>query len=138
MFLYEIDLASGRLIGLRRFYQARTYSAALDGTPGKKLNSHLISILQAAVQRIFGNGPVHCIEPMIVKDADGNDCLPQIVCMGAFHCVNPTTGSPAHYSQLHMIWFQERMAPHISADNLDKIKKVDWDHLARDYDFDDL
>jgi hypothetical protein len=150
-----LRLTSGREVVLDKLSQSRTYAGLLEGTPNKRSNDHDIQwALDEARRDPASLGEPFLFEPerrdylrapgdmQSVLDSQGNrpsgfqhipEWLPQIQCIGIFHSLRPVRDRTKHASSLTIVWYQDDFG--IDASAIDRLRSVDWDHHAIDFEF---
>jgi hypothetical protein len=102
------------------------------------MNDRLLSVLECRVQSVFGDWPVHVIEPprRTIEDRRGRgpaERLPGCWVAADFTAL-PTDGA-MQGSRLILVWFQETAFPMPADAILAQLRGVDWEGLARDFEY---
>jgi len=142
---YTITLAVGREINLMTLSQRLTYASLLEGLP---------SYNPKQVERDRLHAAQHAGCPAVTVDArpiplpipQGQSelyarrhkgeltSLPPVTCVARFESLAPVRGESADGSQLVMVWYQESFGLPGDPVLLDKIRQVDWEGLASNFD----
>lgn len=133
----DLKLYSGRVIHLCQLFQSPTYAGLLEGQPSASLNKEIIEKAMRDVgERLWNAGTPHLIEPVIqVRAGYSTPSLPPAVCLASFECFQGVSDPDEGYmSSLSLVWFQDDFALPIDPLILDKIKAVDWERLAEDWE----
>jgi hypothetical protein len=136
---YEVGVDASRKVHLYRIYQSRSYEGALFGRPDRASNRRVIEhALAFARQRLKFRGsptliPVRPAGGSVYGAADGNERLPDILCIGEFMWARPVRDVSCMYSSATFVWFQDRFAPPVAPDVLAQLREVDWTLVAQDW-----
>jgi hypothetical protein len=142
----NINLESGRVIGLESLAQDKTYAGVLMGAPRTYFNNGIIDHFREKAAKKYSSGRVIVLEPVRTPrnetgrtPDDSNararygpvEYLPAIVCEGVFR--SECLRRDSDYSLLVIIWWQPRFALPIEPGIVTQIAKVDWESSAWDY-----
>lgn len=133
---YEIGAEPGRKVHLFRLYQTRSHEGAMFGRTDREHNRRIIeNALAFARQRLKFRGIPQLVPVSMVRatPADGNDRLPDILCIGEFMWPRPVRDPAQVCSSATLVWFQDAFAPPISQDVLDEMREIQWDLIAVDW-----
>jgi hypothetical protein len=133
-------LDSGRRIDLCELRQSDFYEGLLEGLLTRERNRRgLVHRVEKERQRASSLHVIDPVETPIEHDGDypfGEPArLPRILCVGRFHSLSPALAADADYSELTVIWFQERFALPIAPDIEAQLVALDWAALAADQDY---
>ena len=145
----NIKLNTGREIRLDELSQHYTYAGLIEGKPDRKMNQRIIkSSVELAKSKLAYTGEPFLIPPK-ETGIELNDMeiggprdlydkermkIPAIVCLSGWNCYEPARDSEKMCSFLKIVWFQEEFAMPIYAAIIEKIKAIDWEKHAIDYD----
>lgn len=132
----DIRLVDGRAIRLRELEQSLVYEGLTDGVPTRGGNARLVEAFVAGASahgsRVVLLPPVESLIPGMGGDGPDEACtLPRTVVRARFESRVPVSPAGA-YSELTVMWFQDRWAPPIAPDAEALLRTVDWDAHARD------
>jgi hypothetical protein len=145
-----ITLHSGRSIILEELLQKQTYAGLLEGIPFASFNDQ-------RMKWALETGRTKCInesEPLLIapdrrdylrepgdmehfRSYKGGrpEWLPMVQCIGGFKSISPAHNYNMDGSHLVVVWFQNEFAPPISNGALEKMKSIDWESSATDYEY---
>jgi hypothetical protein len=135
----NIQLTSGRTVQLKELHQESVYEGGLEGVPTQADNARLVANLLVRVAKQFSM-PVELVPPaesLLDRPANRRGqpaVIPSVACAGRFVSSEPARDSSMHGSHLVVVWFQDDFGLHDHA-SLDRIKTVDWDAKASDFDW---
>ena len=138
MAVLEFRFASGRAARASALLVESTYAGLLEGLPSREMNDRLLSVLVGRVQSIFGDWPVHVIEPprRTGEDRRGRGPVERLPdCWVAADFTASPIDSAMDGSRLILVWFQETAFPMPADAILAQLRGVDWEGLARDFEF---
>lgn len=135
---YEVGVDAGRKVHLYRIYQTRSYEGALFGRPDRAINRRIIEqALAFARQRLRFRGTPTLIPVKPAGGAqgtaDGDERLPDILCIGEFLWARPARDVSHMFSSASFVWFQDRFAPPIAPEVLAELREIDWTMVAEDW-----
>jgi hypothetical protein len=134
---YEVGLDAGRKVHLYRIYQTRSYEGALFGRPDRATNRRIIERALAFCRQRLGFRGAPVLIPVAPADthgaADGDACLPDILCIGEFLWARPVRDVSQMFSSASFVWFQDSFAPPIAPEVLAELRDVDWTAIAEDW-----
>ncbi len=145
---YRLTLNTGREIGLTKLHQFRTYGNVIEGMPGYSPS------LATSICERYGKefSPIVIIDqtplPLPISQSYADELklrhnlhsLAPITVLVQFESNEPAKGAegkePEHWSPsgLSMLWFQKTLAMPIDELILEKIKAVNWDAHAENWD----
>lgn len=124
----EVNLRSGKQIFLGCFHVTLTYSCLLEGRIVPQINELALSSAKVTSKHVFPGLP-----RMLVNEAEMRrriqSVLPELLIVGEFalYDANPATGEmPRTFAAA---WFQDELEPIMSAENLEELKKIDFEHV---------
>ena len=138
----KLVVESGTVIRMCSFFLTSTYDGLLAGFPGRRRNAELVGLAVERAQQLWRGVPVQLIEPHPVlyiprqnpvPGPDGREYgyLPSFACAGRFQ------GEPANldadHSELAIVWLQEEVPPLVDFDATEKIRRLRWAELVKDY-----
>lgn len=123
----EIRLPSGRPLWCWKYLVSYTYANFMVRTPSEHCNEAMLVSVKNEAKRLFGEWPIHVIEP--TRGADAID-YPRIR-ITAFFTSLPVFDESL--SSLVVVWFQEMQSPIPDDAGKLALMGVDWDRLAVDY-----
>jgi len=132
----DLNLNSGRVIHLDQLFQYPSYSGLIEGQPSASSNKRIIENAMGYVgKKLWNAGSPHLIEPVIqIRAGYFTPSLPLIVCLADFECYQGVLAT-RYMSSLSLVWFQDDFALPIDPLIMDQIKAVDWENLARDWEY---
>ncbi len=113
------------------YYSYRTYSGCLEGYPPLDL---AYKSIRSQVKKLWGDRPVHIIEPEIKVIPKNGHFGPHNVLPSWTHIVwanGPEKDPENHGSQLVVVWFSNE--PIAKAENV--LEQVDWAAHAEDFQY---
>ena len=125
----HITLNGGRTIALARLEQSLTYGGLLAGRPTEKTDAMQIRALLAEVQRHLHEGA----RPVLLSPAGSP--LAHVTSIAFFRSDALAKPGSEPYSSLAVVWFQDAFGPPIAEEVLVQIKALDWESLARDWNW---
>lgn len=140
----EIVLTSSRSITLRELRLRGTYEGLLEGLPTKEKNRRLLELLsQSEVHATYAVVPFIVppqetkIElPQGVEYPFGSpSALPPVVCTARFESLSPTLNGTGDASGIVVVWFQEHFAVPPPAHVLQRLREMDWDNIAGNFEY---
>ncbi len=139
-----LTLRSGRPVRLRELRQWEVHEWWIDGLPTAYTNRHLVDTLISDVERERPTGRPHLIPPeerpilgfpeWFLDGRDPPVALPPIGCVGRFTSARVSPGDSLDYSQLVVVWFQDEFAFPIDPAVRERIRAIDWEAHATDFD----
>jgi hypothetical protein len=143
MSLTRVILTSGRSLDLSELRLSSTYGGMLEGYPCRPVNDMRIKGLVRAAEHAHPSVPVHLVPPpreypdQYAGASGPVEVLPAVACVGAFHstALGRDHDPALRRSALTIIWFQPTARVPYGYDAEEELRGVDWDGLARDYEF---
>ncbi len=144
-----LELASGRVVVLDRIVQYRTYDGLLLGLPHAALNRRRVDDARQEAERLLDRGPVLVLTPVerpIAVPAPADEAqrrllaarppcdIPHVTCITVWDSNEPVRGGSGSGSWLKVVHFQDQLAPPFDPATLARLRAVDWDALAADYE----
>jgi uncharacterized protein (TIGR02996 family) len=139
----RVTLRTGRELRLLNLRQHGVYAGLLEGLPTHEMNQRHIAHLVNEEQTRGGQAP-YLIEPPerpIEYKRDGPypfgtpARIPGIACIGWFDSLRPARDANRDGSGLSIIWFQDDYAFPIDPGVYERIRAIDWDKHAHDFDW---
>lgn len=136
--LITLELSTGRMIRASSLCIEETYAGVLEGYPSSITNDSLLANLPIrATKTILGPSSVHIIEPQRKAEVIPGfyrpaEFLQPYWVAAYFRSSHMNRGN--HASDLILIWFQDKPFPIPSEDALAKLREVNWEQLARDFE----
>ena len=146
----KITLDSGRTIILEELHQKQTYAGLKEGLPYTSLNDRHVDWALETAQKICINES----EPLLITPDRRNylrepgdmehfrsysggrpEWLPLVRCIAGFKSIFPARNCNMDGSYLVLVWFQNEFAPPINNAALQKIKSINWESSAVDFEF---
>jgi len=125
----HITLNTGRKIALVRLNQRGTYHGVLAGRPTPETDaSHTDELRTEADALASSIGPSVLLVPEVLP-------IEKTACVGEFQSDALSKPDSEPYSSLVIAWFQKDFAPPIAEFALIQIRALDWDVLARDWNW---
>jgi hypothetical protein len=138
--ILEVTLNTGRKIWASMVYIEDTYAGLLEGYPISRLNDRVIARLPQRAAGLFGDWPVHVIEPArYTKEATHPtpfgppEYLPSCWIGASFTSL--AISDAKHASQLIVVWFQEEAFPVPAESALELLQAMAWERLACDFEY---
>ena len=136
--ILKLTLNTGRGIWASTVYIEDTYACVLEGYPMSRLNDRLIANLLKRASAVFGDWPLHLIEPTrTTKEAPFPPPLPPAEHLPSCWIAASFNSSPLSDdmdgSMLILAWFQEQPFPVPTEAVLQQLKAVAWERFARDF-----
>ena len=137
---YDIELFSGRTISLERIQAFYTYSGLLEGLPTKKMNDHTIKNDPSKAKKAMFT--TKCVTLNAVQTKIPYEgrwpfgkpySLPPITCYARFG--SSPIDDEFHGSDLAIVWYQDSFPLPIDEGVIGSIKALDWNELARDFEY---
>jgi hypothetical protein len=138
MVVLGMKLSTGRSIWASSLFIEHTYVGLWVGHPSRKGNDRRLASLPNRAKTLFGDSPVHVLEPSRTIDAVHSrpwlevELLPEFWVMAEF--TSTSTDPDAHGSRLTLAWFQDVAFPIPSEAAGGRLSHVDWDALASDFE----
>ena len=143
--LQTLETAAGRLT-LRSLELSLTYDGLIVGAPNRELNDeHLHRRVKDTRHR--WHYPVHLVEPPRTVRTDRAphprggpyELLPPVECLGLFHGrATPRAEGDWWFTALIVLWYQDHGDALIHPRAAERLHDIPWDHLAKDFSFDDM
>ncbi|HZP92830.1 MAG TPA: hypothetical protein VFB20_08115 [Burkholderiales bacterium] len=136
---YEVGVGAGRKVHLYRLYQTRSYEGALIGRPDRDTNRRVIEHAFAFARqklRFRGVPTLIPVRPVAGRPGgleEGDERLPDILCIGEFLWARPVRDPSQTVSSATFVWFQDSFALPIAPDVLAELREVDWNQIAEDW-----
>jgi hypothetical protein len=130
----KFELKDGRQIFLDAFFESKTYAGLLEGSPNASVNRDMLNSPPAIVSRIWPKEP-HITLGLDFYSSRLHEKLPTVLCLGQFISYKPASDQKKMGSSLVIIWFQDEIFPLLRDANADWLKDIDWNLLARDFDW---
>jgi len=146
----KLTLDSGRSVTMVAMHQEMTYRGLVEGIPRRELNDDCIRDAIQHARRLCLPGASPVLIPPARRDyhrrpgdmderhaAAGEpvEFLPSITCTGVFDDALPAQDGNKDYSELTVVWYQDRYAFPISKTVVSQIRALDWKKLATDADY---
>jgi len=146
----KVVLGSGRSVTLVAIHQEMTYRGLVEAVPGRELNDGCIRGAIQEAGRLCMPGASPLLVPPARRDyhrrpgdmdkrnaVSGKpvEFLPSITCIGIFDDALPAHDANKDYSELTVVWFQDRYVFPIDETVVSQIRALDWDKLATDGDY---
>jgi uncharacterized protein (TIGR02996 family) len=132
--MQRIRLRSGWVISLLELRQFRVYEGR-EGIATHVLNEHIISrILEEERGQLYSGEP-YLIPPIpkpIPYYRRDQVEIPEIGCVGRFHCSQPVKHFNRSGSRLLVVWFQDEFALPINPQVWEQLLAIDWEQHAAD------
>ena len=137
----RIELHSGRTIYLKKFYQWEA-GGMLEGYPNEYINNRSIEEAKRIAGEMHPNlyffAPKETPIPNVKLPSFMGRAveIPGIACAAYFRssAIQKGDDAPLYESYCSMAWFQEEYGLPIEEEILDKIKSLDWDGVAKEYE----
>lgn len=119
---------------MEAFFATKTYAGLLEGRPNASLNTEILNKYPEIPHRIWPQ------EPVVLLGHDSykiriDDPLPPVMCSAHFISYQPGSETAKMGSSLVVTWFQTEMTPTWDEQNVKWIRAIDWNHLARNFDW---
>jgi len=146
----KVVLGSGRSVTLVAIHQEMTYRGLVEGTPRRQVNDACIrdAIQEARQLCLPGASPVLIppakrgyhrrpgdMDKSRSLSGEPAEFLPSITCIGIFDDALPAHDANKDYSELTIVWYQDRYAFPIDKTVVTQIRALEWDTLATDGDY---
>lgn len=138
MALSQVVLLSGRSIKLSDVRLFSTYDNLVEGYPCARFNDMKINALLRGAERDHPGTPIHLVDPpRTYPDTEKGpwgpvEILPEVCCVGTFH--STPTDPDLYRSSLTVIWFQPSPKIPSGTDADPRLRAVEWEELARDWE----
>ena len=134
-----VRLWSGREIELRELRQVLVYESILEGVPTQDDTRRLVGGLLAEMTSQFQVRPllIEPVERILDRPPTRRGIpakIPAVGCIGRFVSFQPARDPSQHASELLVLWFQEDFGL-ADAPALERLKLVDWEGSARDFEW---
>jgi len=146
----KVNLNSGRCVTLVALHQEMTYRGLVAGLPRRELNDGCIRSAIQDARRLCLPGASPVLIPPARRDyhrrpgdmdkrsavsGEPVEFLPSITCTGVFDDALPAHDGNKNYSELTVVWYQDRYAFPIDKTVVVQIRALDWKKLATDGDY---
>lgn len=103
-------------VEISKIYQQKTYYTLIEGTPGEELNDTILAEIKEQAKSIFNRDSFYVMDPR--ENTDDN--FPQYTIILELMVLNDLED----YSPLTVIFFQDKYAFPITAENIESIKEI--------------
>lgn len=140
---YEIRLHNGRQIYLKELEQRLTYEGLLEGLPTRQMNARQLQAQTTPTNCFRVAFTPHLIEPEQEPLEWTRDrpypfgdpaALPPVWCRGRFESFETARDPSQERSGLIIVWFQHEWALPVDAQVLERVKALNWNGIASDYE----
>jgi hypothetical protein len=138
----KLELECGHTIYLDHLQLTHVYAGILEGLPTPEENVQIVESSIEQARSLAWTDSVHLIQPVEKpikvegKYPFGTPAkLPPILCISAFHSLDPVSEKSGAYSALKVVWFQEEFQVPFPDEIVAQIQKLDWNELAEDKDY---
>lgn len=140
-FLFDVSLASQRMVSAESVHIGSTYQSLLVGIPNDSVNESILAEIPEQMRTIFGDYPISILEPLIscseheLPFSPGERCvvasMPRFTVAARF--VSATPVKIGDGSVLTVVWFQDVSFPFLDSRVRPLFEELDWDSVARDF-----
>ena len=137
--ILDLQLSTGRRVWAPSLRIESTYSGLHCGYPTRLINDMTLERVPGYATRSLDEWPVHLIEPgrrivdvPYARPDSPREDLPHCWIVAEFKSLSIDDESCG--SLLYVVWFQDEPFPIPSEAALARLREVDWDSLAKDYD----
>jgi hypothetical protein len=134
--MLEVTLNSGRKVRLEQVYIAETYEGLMIKNPDKpwtRINQIHFTNDPVRTNKLWFNAPVTTLGSDHYR-AHLEQQLPRLRFIARLASSTPAKDTKRMVSELVAVWFQDELHPILSPENLERLKAVNWDNLAQDFD----
>ena len=125
----DLRLLSGRPLWSWQYLVSYTYADFMVRTPSERCNEIMLDSVQREAKRLFGELPVHVIQPVLRQDVID---YPRVR-ITAFFTSLPMQPE-MHLSSLIIVWFQDLQWPIPDEGAKASLIGIEWERLALDYE----
>ena len=130
MSLFEVTLHDGTVIECDQLCQHETYDDDIRASNFEFKNRFVLDGLEFSATHHFGDRPVFVVEPKRLRNQDGSEQFPAMICLGKFRSFIMDQSSPFDYLVLSIVWFQDTLFQELDPEIKEKIRAIDWHNLA--------